>query len=676
MTAWRASDAGRPSEPAGGRPGPRVLTRRPLLALLAGALVVAACSGGSGEIELGDRPDVDNPLTTAPPSGGDRPEATSTPAEETNAATEFPSGNRQGNAEAAVIHVDQFGYRPGDPKVAVIADPETGWDADISRDVGEVIEVRRVEDDEVVFSAEPQAWNEGELHEQSGDRGWWFDFGDLDEPGSYYVIDPAEGHRSHPFDIGDDVYDEVLRAALRMFWYNRGNIEHAAEFSGPWVDGPANVGERQDGEARAVDDQDNGATTRDLTGGWFDAGDTNKYVTFAVEPVHGLLGVYGRSPQLFDDELGIPESGNGVPDIVDEVKWETDWLEKMQLDDGSVLMKVGNISFEHELVPSAEYRPRFYEEACSSSTIAAAGMYAHAAVVFSEFPELAEDAERLEDRARQAWDWYQNNPRSDDCDPQEVKAGDADRSLEVQDELEVVAAVYLFALTGESRYHLQVLRGFDNTQPFVGEGFGHYRPEQADALLFYRGIPGADEGILQAIDGRIADLPRWSVLFGWGPRFDLYRAHMPGYMYHWGSNRVKANVGAANLLIGVGGGQERALGHLNYLHGVNPLGLVYLTNTGQLGAERSAQHIFHYWFGDRSEYDVNRNPEIGVPPGYLVGGPNQFYGGNGVGLADQPAQKAFADRAGYEMGRAWQLTEPAIYYQSAYLRLLAAVMDS
>ena len=647
-----------------------------LAALIVGVSVAAsACSGGDDEAATDE-------AATSPADGdadataGDDAESGSTTDEgSTSAPSERPPPvDRQ---DVVAIHVDQFGYRPGDPKVGVAADPEIGRNADLDVDLGGVVQVRRVDDDAIVLEVEPEPWNGGQVSEQSGDRGWWVDFGALDEPGEYYLVDPATGHHSHPFAIDEAVYDDVLDAALRMFWYNRGNIEHPADLAGPWSDAAAIVGDGQDGEARSVDAQDDPTTARDLTGGWFDAGDTNKYVTFATEPVHGLLTIYRRHPDLFDDALGIPESGNGIPDVVDEVKWETDWLERMQLDDGSVLIKVGQLGFAHEAVPSAEFRPRYYEEACSSSTIAAAGMLANAAGVYAGFPALAEDAARLQERAEAAWSWYQANPKRDDCDPQEVKAGDADWSVEVQAQYEVVAAIYLFALTGDEVYHDTIRQGVADTEPFLGEGFGHYRPDQADALLLYRTLPAADPAVRQVIDDRIADLTSWSSLLGFTPENDLYRSFMPDYTYHWGSSRVRANAGAANLLLdAVPDGAERAAGHLHYFHGVNPLGLVYLTNMGSIGAERSAQHLFHYWFGEGSEFDVSVNPDIGVPPGYVVGGPNRAYGGNSQLVRDQPPQKAYVDRPASEVAQAWELTEPAIYYQSGYLRLLAAVADS
>lgn len=594
------------------------------------------------------------------------------------------SGSRSGEAsraestnEAWAIRIDQFGYRTLDPKVAVIGDPQIGYDAEREFEPGEVYEVRRWSDDEVVIVGSPQPWSNGALHEQSGDRGWWFDFSSVTEPGSYYLSDVDRGVTSGPFEINDDVYDDLLDVALRVFWFNRGNVAHPSELAGPWSDEAAYVGPGQDTSARWVDDPDNPSTELDLSGGWFDAGDTNKYVTFAAEPVHQLLTAYRLYPEVFDDAGGLPESGNGTPDVLDEVEWEIDWLRRMQQEDGGVLTKVGLLEFDSPGTPSSSSLPRYYEESCSSSTIAAAGMFAHASIVFATDPRLAGEAEDLRERAHAAWDWYQTNPAREDCDPQIVKAGDADWSLQDQRRSELVAAVYLFALTGNPEFDSVVKARYAETLAFVDDGFGRYGPEQADALLFYRDLPDVDASVASAIEARITDVIGSSATYGFDPEADLYRAFMPDPQYHWGSNRVKANIGSSNLALDdVPGGLERALGHLHYFHGVNPLSIVYLSNMGDLGAERSARALFHYWFGPGTEFDVESGSEIGVAPGYVVGGPNRAYSGRDSPPAGQPPQKSYRDWSGHGSEPVWQITEPAIYYQAAYVRLLSAIMGT
>jgi hypothetical protein len=131
-----------------------------------------------------------------------------------------------------------------------------------------------------------------------------------------------------------------------------------------------------------------------------------------------------------------------------------------------------------------------------------------------------------------------------------------------------------------------------------------------------------------------------------------------------------------------------AEGYLHYLHGVNPLSLVYLSNMGGHGAARSVTRFYHTWFAHGSPlWDAVGVSTYGPPPGYLVGGPNPSYswdgccpsgcGGASCGSAvlsppaGQPAQKAYLDfNDGWPLD-SWQVTEPSGGYQTAYIRLLS-----
>ena len=215
------------------------------------------------------------------------------------------------------IHVDQFGYLPDEHKVAVISDPEKGFNEGDHFAPGPVLELRRAPDGKCVYRAAPEPFNRGQIDRVSGDRGWWFDFTTVTEPGEYYVFDPGLGVRSHVLRIGPGVYRDVLRAAVRVFYYQREATAHAAPWAeAPWQDGPAFL---QDRAVRAVWAKQDPSTARDLSGGWMDAGDTNKYPPFLSETIHPLLYAWRANPAVFTDDFNVPESGNGLPDLLDEV---------------------------------------------------------------------------------------------------------------------------------------------------------------------------------------------------------------------------------------------------------------------------------------------------------------------------------------------------------------------
>jgi hypothetical protein len=306
-------------------------------------------------------------------------------------------------------------------------------------------------------------------------------------------------------------------------------------------------------------------------------------------------------------------------------------------------------------------------------------MFAHAAIVFSKFDSLKGYADELNSRAVKAWQWYQDNPKRTDCDNGEIKSGDADRPLQQQEADSVVAAVYLFAITHQDEYSKYVNEHLRSTRPFRDNNWSCYEPEQGDALLFYSLLPDANGNTRNEVQNRFKELVNGQGdNYQFHPERDLYRAYISDSTYHWGSNMSRANCGNQNMDIVLQGIERQnefsyrtqALGLLHYFHGVNPLSLVYLSNMYQYGADNSANEIYHEWFGDDSPYDNARTSPKGPAPGYLTGGPNKDYTGDASPPKGQPPQKAYRDfNSGSD--KSWEITEPAIYYQSAYVKLLS-----
>ncbi|MEM6337957.1 MAG: glycoside hydrolase family 9 protein, partial [Bacteroidota bacterium] len=530
------------------------------------------------------------------------------------------------------------------------------------------------------FEGAPVPWYQGRRQSDSGDRGWWFDFSNVSEPGSYYLYDVENDVGTGRFEVDDRVYAEALRAAVRSFFYQRVNFAKEPPFADPrWADPAAFEGPEQDRFARAVNNRDNAATARDLHGGWFDAGDFNKYVTFAQPAVNSLLSAYLRSPELWDGfTLNIPESRNGLPDLLDEVKWELDWVMRMQDDDGGLFIKMGNVDHGEVSPPSSDPRPRYYEKKCSSSALAGAIMFAQAAPIYARFPEWAGYAEDLLSRAERAMAWYRANPRSDSCDPQVIKAGDADRDYGHQDQMEVVASIYLLAATGNEAYHDAVKRMYARTRPWQTDRWGLYFTYQGDALLAYTKLPNADPAIVSQILSRFRRMRDNSDVTRRREADDLYRAFLP--VYTWGSNSIRSALGSINMdvvLYGEAAGneaqyRERALGVAHYIHGVNPFGMTYLSNMYDHGAERSVNEFYHRWFQPGTQWQNALTSAAGPVPGFLPGGPNHQYTGehriNGYRVESQPLQKTFVESS--SGNQIWVLSENAIYYSAQYIKML------
>ena len=86
------------------------------------------------------------------------------------------------------------------------------------------------------------------------------------------------------------------------------------------------------------------AERKDGIGGWHDAGDYNKYTVNGAFTAGMMLQAWEHfSDRLAALKFDIPESENDVPDFLDEVRWELDWLLKMQADDGRVYHKLSTL---------------------------------------------------------------------------------------------------------------------------------------------------------------------------------------------------------------------------------------------------------------------------------------------------------------------------------------------
>ncbi len=368
------------------------------------------------------------------------------------------------NGPIPVIVIDQFGYPTKASKIAVIRDPQEGYDSAYHFVPGRSYALIEKSSGKVIKQGVPIAWNNGAKDEVSGDKAWWFDFSDVTVPGTYTVVDIERGLRSPDFRIDDRVYRDVLKHALRIYFYQRAGFKKTAQTAGPdWADGASHMDRWQDPQSRPWQSKDlrgkSDADVRDLHGGWFDAGDYNKYTSWAARNIIVLLRAYEENPAVFGDDSGIAESGNGVPDILDEVKWALDWLARMQNTDGSLLCVQG---LDQASPPSSARGPSYYGPATTAASLMGAAVFAYAAKIYSARPEAALGGygAELATRAKRAWDWANANPGvlyyNNDEAKQPGSGGLASGQQEMNDEQRLSAkfeaAVYLYEITGDLSY--------------------------------------------------------------------------------------------------------------------------------------------------------------------------------------------------------------------------------
>ncbi len=607
------------------------------------------------------------------------------------------------------IVVDQFGYRTAAEKIAVIRSPQVGFDATAAFTPGAKYALVDAHSGQMLLEAAPAAWNGGAVDSSSGDKAWWFDFSAVTTAGDYFVLDETKAVRSDVFTISDTVYRNVLAQAERMLFYQRDGFAKTAQYAGAdWADGAAHLGNcyLYSDTAKTLD--------KDLHGGWWDAGDFNKYTNWGASDAIELLHAYAETPAAFPDDTNIPESANGVADLLDEVKWELDWLARMQQSDGSVLSIVGEAAAPApafgnppNTAPSLVTAPCAYGPASTSASLTAAAAYAYASVVLgaatgfgAAYPGYAAG---LVQRAQQAWTWAQANPAvffyNSTASPtvgageQEVPQSDPNRSYALRVK-HLQAALYLFEATGDTTYRDFFDANYAGVN-VIAEGYvDSSHGEEQETLLAYAQAGNATASVAQKIKTAYLGALQTSTNLGAiQSNADPYLAYLKDYF--WGSNQTKSDQG--NLLYDVvtfaidaptsaeaARGAER---YVHYLHGVNPLQLVYLSNMANYGAQKSVTRFYHAWFGQGSNWDAAGVSKYGPPPGYLTGGANPSYtwdsccpggcSGYACGTAPlapptgQPAQKSYRDfNDGWPLD-SWSVTEPDDGYQAKYIRLLA-----
>jgi len=601
------------------------------------------------------------------------------------------------------IVVDQFGYLPDAQKIAVIRDPQTGYDAEASFTPSATLNLVNMTTGETVLNAAPVVWKSGSTDTSSGDKAWWFDFSSVTVAGTYAVVDMTQNVRSPAFKIAPDVYKPVLKHAFRTFFYQRAGFAKQEPFAeAAWVDGASHIGPGQDKNARLYSDKGNAATERDVSGGWYDAGDYNKYTSWAADYVITLLHAYIENPAAWTDDFNIPESGNGIPDILDEVKWGLDWLKKMQDATGnnSVLSIVG---LDHKSPPSSATGASYYGSASTNATISTAAAFAFASKVLGEQDNtsLQTYAADLKVRAENAWAWTAANPsvlfRNNEGASSGLGAGqqetdDSGRALKKR-----MAAVYLYAATGSAAYksHIEAEYTKADLRTFADS----FREMENTSLLYYATLPGVTPTVATNINTWFKNAmnsgDNWQAMTS---KRDPYLAFIN--YYGWGSNSTKSTKGSMFMDLikfNIAGydatlAKNSALTYVNYLHGVNPQGMVYLSNMYSLGVHSSVNEFYHTWFGDGSaKWDRVGTSLYGPAPGFLTGGANPGYDWDanctsaspnvGCGAAapnppkGQPAQKAYKDFNTSWPINSWSVTENSCGYQSAYLRLLSKFVN-
>ena len=206
------------------------------------------------------------------------------------------------------ILIDQMGYATNGNKIAVFR--------------GELVP----DTYSIVDAVNGQSVYSGQIEQKGYDEstGVFISYGDFTSfktTGTYYIEAAVIG-QSYTFEIAENPYEEIYDVALKQYYYNRCGLTLSTELAGNAAHNACHTREAQMKEEASV--------RLDVSGGWHVDETATRDVTIGCSTVNHLLLAYELNPEMFDDEVGIPESGNGIPDVLDEVKYEIDWLLKMQ----------------------------------------------------------------------------------------------------------------------------------------------------------------------------------------------------------------------------------------------------------------------------------------------------------------------------------------------------------
>ncbi|GAA1584500.1 glycoside hydrolase family 9 protein [Kribbella sancticallisti] len=500
------------------------------------------------------------------------------------------------------VRVNQLGYLPDGPKRATyVTDQTTPLDWNLLDAADRVVAQGKTKP----FGADPMA----------GQNVHKIDFGTYRGSGQGYRL--AVGtDRSEPFDAAGDLYRDLRRDALEYFYNNRSGIPIEAQYVG--ADRARDAGHvgvaPNKGDTSVPCFPGTCTYSLDVRGGWYDAGDHGKYVVNGALAAWQLLDLYEQSGSR---ALRIPEAGNKIPDVLDEAKWQLDFLLRMQAPSGMVHHKIHDEKWTGlPLKPAADPQPRYLYPPSTAATLNVAAVGARCARIYARWDKTL--AGRCLAAADKAWKAALKNPAV--YAPDGGEGGGAYDDVKVTDEFSWAAAE-LFATTGRGVYKKAI-----TTQLTAADGFS------------WQETGGLADLALARAPRRLSPIEQWKLRQRISAVADQYVADLraQGYAnpyrpadgkYVWGSNSAVANssmiMATAYELTGQSKYRDAALESLDYLLGRNAINQSYVTGYGE---RASANQHHRFWA-------KSLDPALPSPaPGSLAGGPNS-------GLQDPVAQR-------------------------------------
>ena len=433
------------------------------------------------------------------------------------------------------------------------------------------------------------------------------DFSELNRIGTYF-IKLSNGDTSFAFEISSDVFRQTSEKSLKGFYFQRCGMQLASAYAGVYQHAACHVNDgylhSSTGETGYLENK----------GGWHDAGDFGKYVINAGISVGTLLMAYEYFPDKFSsDSLNIPESNNGVPDVLDEVRYELEWLFKMQRSDGGVYCKLTRENFSGFVMPQTDNATRYIYQVSSCATGDFAAMMARASRLYKKFD--SDFADKCLNAATLAWEFLSANPdivpTGGFHNPSGTYTGEYGDGNDKDERL--WASAELFETTGDSVYNSYFTSNYSSGGIITSTMW--WGDVKDLALLTY--LFGTQQSILENVRNNISgnlisycnSLINKSTSNGFGVTLN------PGE-YTWGCNSTVLN-NAMLLIIGYQISNNKdfyqaALMQLNYILGINGNNKCFVTGLGS----NPVMNPHHR----PSASDGIVNPV----PGLMAGGPDRY----------------------------------------------------
>lgn len=429
---------------------------------------------------------------------------------------------------------------------------------------------------------------------------WIADFSSLTRSGRYFL--EISSGRSIEFDIAPEAYDFAFYTSMRSFYLWRCGTAVKGEHNG--IVYKQEICHTRDGYLDYLGEK---GKRKAGTKGWHDAGDFGKYTVNAGLTLASLFMAWDHFQDKLEKlTLDIPQTTPGLPDFLQELKWETDWLLTMPYPDGSgrISHKLTRVNFSGFIMPEEDDEKRFFTPWSSAATANFAATMAMAARYFE--PYDPEYARQCLDAARKSYDFLKANPAYVRFEQGDFKTGGY-QSQDADDRL--WAAAELWETTGEAQY----LEDFEQRLALITdkvEANWDWGDVSNLAMFTYAlsGREGRNPHLLGDVRRDIVAVADEIVETG---RLDAYGRPL-GEIYYWGCNgtvaRQAMNLQVAERIAPDGKYLKTALDAVSHLFGRNYYGRSYVTGLGIKPPENPHDR--------RSGADGIEPPW----PGYLIGG--------------------------------------------------------